>query len=97
MEGIEPKETEMSTLWVVLTFGSAAVLALVFLYLSGPQAWYWHLLSLAVALAIGLTPIPPRWNTSEINLVIGFFFVLFSLWALAAPFVRRRRRRKLIE
>ena len=52
MERIEPKETEMSTLWVVLTFGSAAVLALVFLYLSGPQAWYWHLLSLAVALAI---------------------------------------------
>ena len=82
----------MSTMWVILTFGSAAILALAFLYLSGPRAWYWHLLSLAAALAIGLTPIPARWNTPKANLIIGFFFVLFLLWALAAPFLRGRRR-----
>jgi hypothetical protein len=78
----------MSIVWVILTFGSAALLALVLLYTSGAKAWYWHILSLAAALAIGLTPIPAQWNTSQTNLVIGFFFVLFLLWAVAAPFVR---------
>jgi hypothetical protein len=77
----------------MLTFGSAAILALAFLYMSGPKAWYWHLLSGAAALAIGLAPIPAKWNTSQTNLIIGFFFVLFSLWALAAPFVWGRRHR----
>jgi hypothetical protein len=43
-------------------------------------------------LGIGLTPIPAKWNTPATNVVVGFCFVFLMLWAVAAPFVGRRRR-----
>lgn len=80
----------MSTTWVVLTYGSAAALALLLLLLFHARSWYWHVLSVLVALVIGLIPIPPKYNNPESTLVIGFVFVFFLLWGVAAPFFRRR-------
>jgi hypothetical protein len=82
----------MSIQWVILAYGFAALLALALLYLSGPKAWYWHVLSGAAALAIGLMPIPAQWNTPQTGLIVGFFFVFLFVWAVAAPFLRGRRR-----
>ncbi len=82
----------MSTTWVILAFGISGLLALLLLYFSGPKAWYWHVLSAAVALAIGLVRIPVKWNTPTTGLVIGTIFVFLMVWAVAAPFLGKRRR-----
>ena len=80
------------TTWAMVAYAAAAVFALIFLFFSGTKAWYWHVLSGLAAIGLGLTPIPPKYNTSAINIVIGFVFVFMFLWAIAAPFVARRRR-----
>ena len=82
----------MSTTLVILVYGIVAVLALVLLYFSGPKAWYWHVLAAAVALAIGSVRIPVKYNTPTASLVIGSVFIFLMVWAVAAPFVRKRRR-----
>ncbi len=82
----------MTTTWVIIAYGAAAVLALFWLYRSGTKAWYWHLASAVIALAIGLVPIPEQFNTPVVSLIIGTVFVFLFSWALAAPFFARRRR-----
>jgi len=84
-----------STTWAVLAYAVAAGLALILLYLSGTKPWYWHVLSGVVAVGIGLTPIPAKWNTPVTNVVVGFCFVFLMLWAVAAPFIGRHRRGSL--
>jgi hypothetical protein len=63
----------------------AALLAVLLLFFSGPKRWYWHILSLAAALAVGLMPIPAKWNTPQASVVIGVVFVFLFLWGVAAP------------
>jgi len=81
----------MSTTWVILTYGSAAVLALLLLFFARAKAWYWHILSILAALVIGLVPIPPRFNSFQATLVVGFVFTFLILWGIAAPLFRRRQ------
>ncbi|MCC7175908.1 MAG: hypothetical protein IT159_11990 [Bryobacterales bacterium] len=80
------------TTWIVVTFSISALLALLVLYFSGPKAWYWHVLAAVAALAIGLAPTPPKWNTPMSSLVVGSVFVFLMVWAVAAPFLRKKRR-----
>jgi hypothetical protein len=70
---------------VMLVYGAALMIALALLYFFHAR-WYWHVLSLAAALAIGLTPLPPEWNIPD--LVVGFVFLLLFGWGFAAPFFR---------
>jgi len=81
----------MSTTWVFLTYGTAAVLALLLLFFSRAKAWYWHVLSILAALVIGLVPIPPQFNTPQATLVVGFVFTFLIFWGIAAPLFRRRQ------
>ncbi len=80
----------MKTSWIFLTYGGAALLALVLLYFARARRWYWHILSILVALVIGLVPIPEQLNTPQGSLYIGFAFTFLFLWGLAAPFFRKR-------
>jgi len=82
----------MSQTWVILAYGCSGVLALLLLYLSGPRRWYWHLLSVLLALVIGLVPLPKSLNTPQGSLWIGVVFVFLFLWGAAAPFFLSRRR-----
>lgn len=82
----------MSTMWVVGAYGASAILALLILFFSGAKAWYWHLLSVAAALVVGLTPIPASLNTPTASLIVGSVFTFLLLWGIAAPFVGRRRK-----
>ena len=77
--------------WPFVVYGGAALIALALLYFLRARAWYWHVLSLVVALTVGLIPIPPKYNTTQGTLVIGSVFVFFLLWGVAAPFFGRER------
>ena len=75
----------MSSTLVALCYGSALLVALVLLWRFGAKSWYWHLLSVVAAFAVGLTPLPPSLNTPEGTLAVGWLFILLSVWGIAAP------------
>ena len=74
-----------------VVYGAAALITLALLYFFRARAWYWHVLSVLVALAVGLIPIPPKYNTAQGTLVVGSVFVFLLLWGVSAPFFRKRR------
>lgn len=80
----------MSTTWVFLVYGGAFLLAIFLLFLARAMSWYWHVLSVLVALVIGLVPIPHQFSDPKSSLVIGFVFTFLFFWGVAAPFFRRR-------
>jgi hypothetical protein len=80
------------SIWVLIAYGCACLLALILLFLNGPRRWYWHILSLLVALGVGLTPIPAKLNTPNGSLIIGSVFTFLMVWGVAAPLFRNRRR-----
>ena len=78
----------MSSVWVVVSYGSSVVLALLLLYYFHARTWYWHILSAGVALALGLVPVPAGWQSPRTDLMVGFLFLLLLVWGLAAPLFR---------
>ncbi len=60
-------------------FASAFFIALLVLYIRH-AAWYWHVLSVAVALALGLTPFPDAYRPPD--LLTGALFVFLMVWGL---------------
>ena len=80
------------TTLATLSFAVAGVLALAVLFWSGPKAWYLHVLSVAVALAIGMTPTPTQFNKPVTSIIVGAPVVFLFVWGIAAPFFVRRRR-----
>ena len=82
-----------ATTWAMIAYCCAAILAVLLLFFSGPKRWYWHILSLAAALAVGLMPIPVKYSTPQTSVAIGVLFVFLLLWGGAAPcFLKCRRR-----
>ena len=77
---------------VMIAFGCAFLLALMLLFFKGPRRWYWHILSLLVALGVGLTPVPAKLNTPQGSMIIGSVFTFLFVWGVAAPLFRGRRR-----
>jgi hypothetical protein len=77
---------------VMIAYGCSFLLALILLFFSGPQRWYWHILSLLVAFGVGLTPMPAKLNTPQGSLIVGSVFTFFLVWGVAAPLFRNRRR-----
>jgi len=74
----------MNPLVVLLTYGGAVCLALFLLYWFGTQRWYWHLASVAAAVAIGLAPPIESFRGAVADLVTGFIFVLLFTWGVGA-------------
>ena len=77
----------MSPLLVASCYGSAVVLALAALWYFGAKRWWWHVLSIGLALFIGLTPLREPFNQPSWTLVVGWLFCFFFLWGFAAPIV----------
>jgi lysylphosphatidylglycerol synthetase-like protein (DUF2156 family) len=69
---------------VALCYGSAMVLSLYLLWHFGVKRWYWHVLSVLLALAIGLVPLREPWNGPATTLVVGWVFIFLAVWGLAA-------------
>ncbi len=72
----------MSTFVVVAVYLAAIAIPVALLYFFHARAWYWHVLSLVAALALGFMPTPPGWDTYTMSLVMGFAFALLMIWGL---------------
>jgi hypothetical protein len=79
----------MSGLAVTGIYALAAILALCLLYFFEPIRWYWHVISVAAAFAIGLTPMPAQWHTPLNDALTGCAFLLLFVWGVCAPLFRR--------
>jgi hypothetical protein len=73
----------MSSNLVILVYGSAFLAALALLVFFSVRAWYWHVLSIAAAVGLGLMP-PPVWaqGKPEMDLLAGWGFVFLGTWGL---------------
>jgi len=78
----------MSPVWVVLVYGSSVLLAVLLLHFLHSRSWYWHLASVALAVALGFVPLPLEWAGPRTDLLVGFLFLLLLVWGLAAPLFR---------
>ena len=81
----------MSTFLVYVVYGFSVVLALLCVYLFHAR-WYWHLLSVLAALAVGLSPPIPGWEGPSRDLTYGFAVLFLLVWGIAEPFVHRFHR-----
>lgn len=81
----------MSTSLVFLVYAFAFGLALLLIYLFKPLAWYWHILSCAAALAIGLMPPRAGWQGPAFDLVYGFVFIFLMVWGIGGVAMYRSR------
>lgn len=81
----------MSLTTIFLVYGGSALIALLVLLIFRARSWYWHVLSVLVALVVGLIPRKPEWNTPQADLAFGSVFMFLFLWGIAAPFFRRRQ------
>jgi hypothetical protein len=79
----------MASYIVIVGYGAAVLLALALLYFLEPIRWYWHVLSVAVAFAIGLTPMPAGWHTPGGDLLVGGVFLFLFIWGACAPLFRK--------
>jgi uncharacterized membrane protein HdeD (DUF308 family) len=77
----------MSPLLVASCYGSAIVLALLALWYFDVKHWWWHVLSVVLALAIGLTRLPEPFQQPFATLLVGWLFLFFFVWGVAAPIV----------
>jgi hypothetical protein len=81
----------MSPLLVASCYGSATLLSLYLLWHFGAKHWFLHVLSIVVALAIGLIPMPSILSNQYLTLVVGWIFTFLFLWGAAAPVYVYRR------
>jgi hypothetical protein len=81
----------MASYVVMLSYGAAVLLALALLFFLEPIRWYWHVLSVAVAFAIGLTPLPEAWHGPANDLIVGALFLFLLTWGVCAPLFRKLR------
>jgi hypothetical protein len=66
-------------------YGSAVLVSLYLLWHFGQLRWYWHAMSVGLALAIGFFPGNEFLSRPDVTLATGWFFVALFIWGLAAP------------
>jgi hypothetical protein len=80
---------------VLMIYGAVAIVALALLYFFH-ASWYWHVLSVVVALIIGLMPpdmipVPAAWGTTR-DIILGCVFTFLVIWGIAAPLFHRHHK-----
>ncbi len=73
----------MSSGVVLAAYGCAAILPFVLIRCFGTQAWYWHVLSVCLAVGLGLAPIPASWVGAGTDLAVGSACTFLLLWGVA--------------
>jgi hypothetical protein len=80
------------SIWAILLYAAILAVALYLLYHFKARAWYWHGLSVAAALGIGLTPPPPGWQGPQYDVLFGSTFLLLFVWGLGGFLMYGTRR-----
>lgn len=75
----------MTTQAVMLAYILAVALAVFALYWCGTAKWYWHVLSFAAAIAIGLMPPVQGWTGPIYDMAIGSAFLFLLVWGVGEP------------
>jgi hypothetical protein len=76
----------MASYLVMITYGATIALALALLYFFHSH-WIWHVLSICLAIAIGLTPIPSQYQGPRTDMMVGAAFLFLLFWGLGAIFI----------
>ncbi len=76
----------MSTALVYVVYGFSVALALFCVYLFHAR-WYWHVLSVLLALTVGFSPPLPGWEGPTRDLVYGCVVLFLLAWGGAEPFI----------
>jgi len=79
----------MPTMLAVLVYLAAMGVPVFLLYRFHSQPWYWHLLAVCAAVAMGLVPIPPRFQTAACDLLFGSVCVALLIWGAGGLIVYR--------
>jgi hypothetical protein len=77
-------------------FAAAIGIPILLLWFFGRQAWFLHVLAVAVALAIGFAPPTPVLNAMNGGMPVGTFiygFVvgIFMIWGIGGLFAKKRQ------
>jgi hypothetical protein len=72
----------MSSNLVLVTYLVALAVPLALLYFFRSRAWYWHALSVAAAITLGVVPTPVEWKIPAFDLIFGFAFIALIVWGL---------------
>jgi hypothetical protein len=73
---------------VFILYGLSVLLALVLLYWFHAR-WYWHVLSVLAALAIGFSPPLPGWAGPSRDVAYGIVIMFLLVWGIGEPFLHR--------
>jgi hypothetical protein len=73
---------------VVFCYVAALAFGLLLLWRCSHVHWYWHLLSGAAALVIGMMPPVPGWTGPVCDAALGCAFILLLVWGLGEPLFR---------
>ncbi len=71
------------------TYAAMVILAFGLLYLFGPQHWYWHALSVAAAIGMGILRFSVYNPSQFFNLPYDNLMLFLLVWGTCAPFFRR--------
>ncbi len=82
----------MSMTLAVLVYLLAFAIPVYLLYLFFSKAWYWHVLAILAASALGLVPTPPEWKTAGFDLAFGFVIVALLVWGIGGLAAYRTHR-----
>ena len=84
----------MFSILAVLIYLVAFCVPVYLLYHFGPQNWFWHLLAVIAALAIGFIPTSPAWKTTALDLIFGSTFISMMTWGIGGFALTWRHRVK---
>ena len=83
----------MFGIFAVLVYLLAMGIPICLLYRYHSQAWYWHTLSVLVAIGMGFVPIPATYQRPEFDLLFGFIFILMMVWGAGGLILYRTHHR----
>ncbi len=77
----------MPTIVVFAAYGASVAVAALLLFFFHARAWYWHLLSVLAAMAVGLVRMPEGLRGPGADLTVGAVFLLLFAWGIGGPVV----------
>jgi hypothetical protein len=64
------------------------------LYHFHSSAWYWHVLAIVIALALGFVPTPAEYKSTTFDLMFGGVFIFLMVWGIGGLIVFRPHHEK---